>query len=113
MSSSDFTPLADGTHHRKRVAFDPTINLGHVLTFVGFLVTGVALGVGVAVTGASSPVPPCVSELSVRADESLVGRGGARAPPAIVTTKAAASRIAPNFRPLGRRNHDPRPVAST
>ena len=40
MSSSDFTPLADGTHHRKRVAFDPTINLGHVLTFVGFLVTG-------------------------------------------------------------------------
>lgn len=40
MSSSDFAPLADGTHHRKRVAFDPTINLGHVLTFVGFLVTG-------------------------------------------------------------------------
>lgn len=25
---------------RRRMAFDPTINLGHVLTFVGFLVTG-------------------------------------------------------------------------
>lgn len=40
MSTSDFTPLADSGHHRKRVAFDPTINLGHVLTFIGFLVTG-------------------------------------------------------------------------
>src|SRR3989344_4817602 len=39
MSSSDFTPLVE-THHRRRVAFDPTINLGHVLTFVGFLITG-------------------------------------------------------------------------
>ena len=39
MSTSDFTPLADA-HRRKRVAFDPTINLGHVLTFIGFLVTG-------------------------------------------------------------------------
>lgn len=39
MTTSDFTPLADA-HHRKRVAFDPTINLGHVLTFVGFLITG-------------------------------------------------------------------------
>lgn len=39
MTTSDFTPLADA-HHRKRVAFDPTINLGHVLTFIGFLVTG-------------------------------------------------------------------------
>jgi uncharacterized protein YycO len=38
-SSSDFTPLVE-THHRRRVAFDPTINLGHVLTFVGFLITG-------------------------------------------------------------------------
>lgn len=25
---------------RRRVAFDPTINLGHVLTFVGFMVAG-------------------------------------------------------------------------
>lgn len=38
-SNSDFTPLVE-THHRRRLAFDPTINLGHVLTFVGFLVTG-------------------------------------------------------------------------
>lgn len=40
MSTSDFTPLADSGHHRRRVTFDPTINLGHVLTFAGFLVTG-------------------------------------------------------------------------
>lgn len=40
MSTSDFTPLADTGHHRRRVTFDPTINLGHVLTFVGFLVAG-------------------------------------------------------------------------
>jgi len=38
--STDFTPLAEQVHHRRRVAFDPTINLGHVLTFLGFLVTG-------------------------------------------------------------------------
>lgn len=25
---------------RRKVSFDPTINLGHVLTFVGFLATG-------------------------------------------------------------------------
>lgn len=25
---------------RRRVAFDPTINLGHVLTFLGFMVAG-------------------------------------------------------------------------
>lgn len=40
MSTSDFTPLAEAGHHRRRVTFDPTINLGHVLTFVGFLVAG-------------------------------------------------------------------------
>lgn len=27
---------------RRRVRFDPTINLGHVLTFLGFLATGMA-----------------------------------------------------------------------
>lgn len=27
---------------RRRVRFDPTINLGHLLTFVGFLATGMA-----------------------------------------------------------------------
>lgn len=25
---------------RRRVAFDPTINLGHVLTFIGFMIAG-------------------------------------------------------------------------
>lgn len=39
MTTSEFTPLGEA-HHRKRVAFDPTINLGHVLTFVGFLIAG-------------------------------------------------------------------------
>ena len=40
MSTSDFTPLADSGHRPRRVTFDPTINLGHVLTFAGFLITG-------------------------------------------------------------------------
>ena len=40
MSTSDFTPLADSGHRARRVTFDPTINLGHVLTFAGFLITG-------------------------------------------------------------------------
>lgn len=31
------TPMADD---RRRVKFDPTINLGHILTFVGFIATG-------------------------------------------------------------------------
>jgi hypothetical protein len=36
---SDLMPLGDGqSHHRRRVSFDPTINLGHMLTFVGFIV---------------------------------------------------------------------------
>ncbi len=26
--------------HRRRVQFDPTINLGHILTFVGFIAAG-------------------------------------------------------------------------
>lgn len=40
--SSDFTPLAETHHVRRRLAFDPTVNLGHVLTFVGALVAGVS-----------------------------------------------------------------------
>mgnify|MGYP001180922861 CR=1 FL=1 len=40
MSTSDFTPLAETGHPRRRVKFDPTINLGHVMTFFGFLVAG-------------------------------------------------------------------------
>ena len=27
-------------HHRRKVNFDPTINLGHLLTFAGFIVMG-------------------------------------------------------------------------
>lgn len=38
--STDFTPLVEQTSARRRVLFDPTINLGHVLTFVGFVITG-------------------------------------------------------------------------
>jgi len=38
-TDTDFAALQDRKAHR-RVTFDPTINLGHVLTFVGFLVTG-------------------------------------------------------------------------
>lgn len=38
-NNSDFTTPVEPQRQR-RVAFDPTINLGHVLTFVGFLVTG-------------------------------------------------------------------------
>lgn len=38
-NNSDFTTPVEQQRHR-RVSFDPTINLGHVLTFVGFLVTG-------------------------------------------------------------------------
>jgi len=36
--TSDFTPI-DG-RQSKRPRFDPTINLGHLITFVGFLATG-------------------------------------------------------------------------
>jgi hypothetical protein len=34
---SDFAPLDP---HSKRPRFDPTINLGHLLTFVGFMLAG-------------------------------------------------------------------------
>lgn len=40
--STDFTPLVEQHHARRRLAFDPTVNLGHVLTFVGALVAGVS-----------------------------------------------------------------------
>ncbi|MBN9411347.1 MAG: TMF family protein [Burkholderiales bacterium] len=39
MRDSDIVPLENG-RPRRRVSFDPTINLGHVLTFVGFMVAG-------------------------------------------------------------------------
>ena len=36
-STKDDLPLV---RHYRRVGFDPTINLGHILTFVGFVVMG-------------------------------------------------------------------------
>lgn len=38
MIDTDSMPL-DPTR-KKRVSFDPTVNLGHLLTFIGFIVTG-------------------------------------------------------------------------
>lgn len=40
--SDDTAPGALDHPQRRRVRFDPTINLGHVLTFLGFLATGMA-----------------------------------------------------------------------
>jgi hypothetical protein len=41
MTTTDIDhPDADAKPKRGRVIFDPTINLGHVLTFVGFMATG-------------------------------------------------------------------------
>ncbi len=34
------TPFDSTRSARRKVAFDPTINLGHVLTFLGFMATG-------------------------------------------------------------------------
>lgn len=39
MHDTSPSPL-DSAKPRHRVSFDPTINLGHLLTFVGFIVTG-------------------------------------------------------------------------
>jgi hypothetical protein len=41
-SSSTFDALEPAPRERKRILFDPTINLGHVLTFIGFVVLGFA-----------------------------------------------------------------------
>lgn len=40
MSPTDFGQLETVHHSRRRVSFDPTINLGHVITFLGFMATG-------------------------------------------------------------------------
>ena len=40
MSSHDDTSPAPLDGHKRRIRWDPTINLGHVLTFFGFLATG-------------------------------------------------------------------------
>lgn len=42
MSSSSTDYDVFETAPRKRIHFDPTINLGHILTFVGFIVVGFA-----------------------------------------------------------------------
>ena len=39
MSSSDFAPL----RNEQKFRFDPTVNLGHVLTFLGFCFMGFGL----------------------------------------------------------------------
>ena len=38
--TNDSEQFQDVPHMRRRLVFDPTINLGHVLTFVGFLAAG-------------------------------------------------------------------------
>lgn len=34
--------MAHDADNKKRPTFDPTINLGHILTFIGFMATGMA-----------------------------------------------------------------------
>lgn len=40
MSNTDNAPLDIAPHTRRRIVFDPTINLGHVLSFIAFLAVG-------------------------------------------------------------------------
>lgn len=40
MADDDTSPAPLDGHKRSRIRWDPTINLGHVLTFFGFLATG-------------------------------------------------------------------------
>lgn len=40
MQDSDAMPLDSLKPGRRKVSFDPTVNLGHLLTFVGFIATG-------------------------------------------------------------------------
>ena len=40
MHDTEPMPFDGARSTRRRVSFDPTINLGHVLTFVGFVATG-------------------------------------------------------------------------
>jgi tRNA(Phe) wybutosine-synthesizing methylase Tyw3 len=40
MSTAQFEPSGFDSTRRKRIHFDPTVNLGHILTFVGFMVAG-------------------------------------------------------------------------
>ena len=70
MSNTDHSPLDAGVPRRK-VVFDPTINLGHVLSFVGFLAVGggAYLNIEKRVT-----VQEVRSELTYRAMEEEKGR---------------------------------------
>lgn len=38
--ASDSAPVPFEAHKRRPVKFDPTINLGHILTFIGFIASG-------------------------------------------------------------------------
>lgn len=40
MTQQTIPGTLDGAQKRSKVIFDPTINLGHVLTFVGFMAAG-------------------------------------------------------------------------
>lgn len=40
MATDDTSPAPLDGHKQRRIRWDPTINLGHVLTFFGFLTTG-------------------------------------------------------------------------
>lgn len=42
LTPSDFGALADAASARRKVKFDGTINLGHVLTFAAFIVGGLS-----------------------------------------------------------------------
>lgn len=41
MNDTDSTPL-EGERKRKRLSFDPTVNAGHILTFISLVVAGFA-----------------------------------------------------------------------
>lgn len=43
MSDTYPAPLSDQRGQRQRVKFDPTINLGHILTFAGAMLAGFGL----------------------------------------------------------------------
>ncbi len=71
-TNTDSTPLG-AAHSRRRLVFDPTINLGHILTFLGFLAVGggAYLNIEKRVT-----VQEVRSELAYRAIEEEKARNG-------------------------------------
>ena len=70
MSNTDNAPLDIAPHTRRRIVFDPTINLGHVLSFIAFLAVGggAYLNIEKRVT-----VQEVRSELTYRAMEMICG----------------------------------------